>query len=58
MYHALDLEAPESREDAEVEHLTALIRETAPLDPDAARERLRARLSDHRRKSAGSGRKG
>lgn len=44
MYHALDLEAPESREEAEIEHLTALIRETAPLDPDAAKERLRAGL--------------
>ena len=58
MYHALDLEAPESREDAEVEHLTSLIRETAPLDPDAARERLRARLSDPCRRSAESGRIG
>ena len=27
-YHALDLEAPGSSEDAEIEHLTALIRET------------------------------
>ena len=58
MYHALDLETPESREDAEIEHLTALVREAAPLDPDAAKERLRARLSDDRRKSAGSGRMG
>ena len=44
MYHALDLEAPESAEEAEIEHLTALIRETAPLDPDTARERLREGL--------------
>ena len=44
MYHALDLEAPESGEEAEIEHLTALIREAAPLAPDAARERLRAGL--------------
>ena len=45
MYHGLDLEAPDSGEDAEIEHLTAL-RETAPLGLDAARERLRAWLSD------------
>ena len=44
MYHALDLEAPESAEKAEIEHLTALIRETAPLDPEVARERLRTGL--------------
>ena len=49
MYHALDPEAPESGEAAEIEHLTALIREAAPLDPDAARKRLRAWLSEPRR---------
>ena len=42
MYHALDLEAPESGEEAEIEHLTNLIREAAPLDPEVARDRLRA----------------
>ena len=45
MYHALDLEAPESGEVAEVEHLTDLIREAAPLDPDEARDRIRERLA-------------
>ena len=44
MYHALDLEAPESGEEAEIEHLTAL-RETAPLGLDAARERPRTGLA-------------
>ena len=45
MYHALDLETPESAEEAEIEHLTALSREAAPLDSQEARERLRAGLS-------------
>ena len=44
MYHALDLEAPESGEDAEIKHLTVLIREPPPLDPEVARGRLRAGL--------------
>ena len=49
MYHALDLQAPESREEVEVEHLTALIREAAPLDPEVAKERLREGLGHRER---------
>ena len=44
MYHALDLEAPKSGEDAEIEHLTSLILEARSATPDAARDRLRAGL--------------